>query len=140
MRLARLANTRPDIVLEISRISQGTSSRYEKDITNHSRRLDKAIKYVHDYKESIHIHKYDCNSLKITAYSDAAYANNSVLSSHLGRIAPLTNHNHNSIPVSYKSCKSRLVARSILSAEVIALADLFDDMNAIRKQLEFVLR
>ena len=48
--------------------------------------------------------------------------------------------NVSSETVSYKSYKSKRVARSVLSAEVIAFADFFDDALAIRKQLEFVLR
>ena len=52
----------------------------------------------------------------------------------------MTDDNHNAIPVSFKSYKSRRVARSVLVAEVIAFADLFDDALAIRKELEFVLR
>ena len=57
-----------------------------------------------------------------------------------GRIVLLNNDNYNSILVSYKSYKSRRVARSVLSVEVIALADLFDNELAIRKQLKSVLR
>ena len=113
---------------------------YERNITKHFKRLNKAIKYVHDYKASICIPKLDCNSLNITAYSDAAFANNVDLSSQLGRIFLFTDDNHNSIPISYKSYKSRRVTLSVLSDELIAFADLFDDAPAIHKQLEFLLR
>ena len=109
-------------------------------ITKHCKRLNKTIKYVLDYKESTRIPKINYNPLRIKAYCDAAFTNNADLSSQPGRIAFLTDGNHNSIPVSYKSYKSRRVGCSILSAEVIAFADLFDDAFAIRKQLEFVLR
>ena len=51
----------------------------------------------------------------------------------------MTDDNHNAIPVSYKSYKSQRVARSVLSAEVIAFVDLFDDALAIRNQSEFIL-
>ena len=52
----------------------------------------------------------------------------------------MTDDNHNAISVSYKSYKSRYVARSVLSAEVIAFADLFDDALTIHKQSKSVLR
>ena len=113
---------------------------YEKNIAKHYKRLDKAIKFVHDHKASIRIPKLYCNSLKISVYSDAAFANTPDLSSQLGQIVLLTDDNHNPIPVSYKSYKTRSVARSVLFAEVIAFANLFDDALTIRKQLEFVLR
>ena len=43
------------------------------------------------------------------------------------------------IPISFKSYKSRRVTRSVLSAEVIAFADLFDDAFALRSQIEHAL-
>ena len=95
---------------------------------------------MHGHEASIRVPKLDCNSLRITGYNDAAFANNVDSSSQLGRIALLTDDNHNSIAVSYKSCKPRRVTRSVLSAEVIAFADLFDGVFAIRKQLKLVLR
>ena len=52
----------------------------------------------------------------------------------------LTDISNNAVPVSYKPYKSRRIARSILSAEVVAFADLIDDALAIRKQLEFILK
>ena len=110
---------------------------YEREIAKHCKRSNKAIKYVHDHNASIHIPKLDCNSLRIIAYSDAAFAYNGDLSSQLGRTVLLTDDNHNSIQVSYKS---RQIAPSVVSAGVISFADLFDDELAIRKQLEFVLR
>ena len=46
----------------------------------------------------------------------------------------------NSITVSYKSYKSRRVARSVLSTEVVTFVDLFDNELVISKNLEFLLR
>ena len=40
------------------------------------------------------------------------------------------------IPISFKICKSRRVTRSILSAEVVAFADLLEHTFAIRSQLD----
>ena len=133
MKLAWLANTGPDIVLEISQVAQVTRAMYEKDISIYFKRLNKAINYVHDHKESIRILKLDYNTLRITAYSDAAFANYVDLSSQPGRIVLLTENKHNAISVSYKSYKSRRVERSELSAEEIAFADLLDDVLAIHK-------
>ena len=64
---------------------------------------------------------FDCDSLRITAYRDEKFAQNIKLSSLFGQIVLLTYDDYNSIPVSYKSYKSRRVARSVLSAKVIAL-------------------
>ena len=140
MKITWLANTRPDKVFETSAYCKSNPSHVWKRYNQNLQTLKKVIKYVHDHKVSIHIPKLDCHSLRITAYSDAAFANNAELSSHLGRKVLLTDDNHNSIPVSYKSYRSRRVVRSVLSAEVFAFADLFDDAFAICKKLEFVLR
>ena len=107
---------------------------YERDMSTHCKRLNNAIKYVYDHKASTRIPKLDYISLRITAYSEAAFANISDLSSQLGRIVLLTDDKHNDIPVSYKSYKSRRVAHSVLSAKVITFADIFGDSLAIRKQ------
>ena len=103
MKLSWLANTRRDIIFEISKIVIVARAMYEKDTTKHCKRFNKAIKYINDHKASICIPKLDCNSLRITAYSETAFANNVELSSQLGRIVLLTDDNRNSIPVSYKS-------------------------------------
>ena len=52
----------------------------------------------------------------------------------------LTDDNHIAIAVSYKSYKPQRVVRSVLSAQVIACADLFDDALETRKPLELALR
>ena len=69
------------MVFEISEISQVIRDMYEKDISKHCKRLNKAIKYVHNCKLSIRIPKLDLNLLMITAYKDDAFANNADLSS-----------------------------------------------------------
>ena len=76
------------------------------------------------------------SSLEIIAYSDAAYVKNANVSSKPGRIVLLSDGDHSYVPVSYMSYILRLVACSVLSAEVIAFADLFDYAFAIHKQLE----
>ena len=113
---------------------------YENYLSSFSNLLNKEIKYVHDLKAFICIPKLDCNLSRITAYGDAVFDKKADLSSQLGQIVLLDDDSHNSIPVSCKSYQSRSAARSVLSAEVIAFAELLDDALAIRKQLKFVLR
>ena len=55
MKLAWLANTRPEIVFEFSQIAQIARDTYETDITQQGKRLNKAFKYEHDHKASIRI-------------------------------------------------------------------------------------
>ena len=76
------------------------------------------------------------NILRIVGYSNAAFANNFDLLSQLGRMMLLMDDTDVSVPISFKSNKSRRVTRSVLSAEFITFADLFDDAFAIRHQLK----
>ena len=135
MKLAWLADTGPDVALEFSQIAQVTRTMFDSDITKNFKRLNTAIKYAHDTKTSIRIPKLDSDSLRVVSYSDAAFANNADSSSQLGYIIILIDATNMAVLVSYKSYKSRRIARSVLSAEVIAFADLSDNALTIRKQL-----
>ena len=98
MKLAWLANTRPDLAFEISQIAQVTRAMFDQDMTKHCKRLKKAIKYAHYNKASTRIPKGDFGSLRIVAYIDAAFANNADLSSQLGCIILLTDASNKEIP------------------------------------------
>ena len=78
--------------------------------------------------------------MRIVGYSDAAFASNSDLSSQLGRIILLIDESGGAAIIPSKSYKSRRVTKSILSAEVVTFADLFNDAFTIRNQLEQVLQ
>ena len=54
---------------------------FDKDIIMYCKRLNKAVKYMHDHKASIYISKLECDSLQVTAYSDAEFAKNDYFSS-----------------------------------------------------------
>ena len=77
--------------------------------------------------------KLDRNQLRITSYGDTALSIKADLSSKLGQKVLLIDDNHNSMLVSYKSYKSQRIVHSVISAEVIASAGLFDNALAIRK-------
>ena len=83
MKLACLANTRQDLAFKISQIAKVTRAMFDQEVTKHCKRLNKTIKYANDNMASIRIPKLDFDSLRIVAYSDAAFANNADLSSQL---------------------------------------------------------
>jgi len=140
MRIAWLANTRPDMQFEISQLAQVTEQRFREDAAAHLKMLNDLVRYAHNNVAHLPFPKLDVSSIRIVGYSDAAFANNHDLSSQLGRIIMLIDDNGLAIPVAFKSYKSRRVTRLVLSAEVIAFADLFDDAFAIRSQVEEALR
>ena len=61
------------------------------------------------------------------------------LSSQLGRIVLVVDAAANVAILSFKSYKSRRVTGSVIAAEVIAFADLFEYAFTLRKQLEKAL-
>ena len=95
---------------------------------------------MHDNNASIRIPKLDCSSLRITTYSNAVFSSYVDVSSQFERRVLLTVDYRYSITVSNNSYQSRRVARSLLCAEVIDCANLFDDNLSIHKQLEFIVR
>ena len=82
----------------------------------------------------------DIHTLRIVGYSDAAFANNTDLTSQLDRIVLLADVDENTAPISFKSYKSRRVTRSIFAAKVIDFTDLFDEAFTLRAQLEQALK
>ena len=86
MRLAWLANTRPDLQFEISQIAQITGQRFSENASAHLQRFNAAIRYATNNVACIQLPQLDSSSVKITGYSDAAFANNFDLSSQLGYI------------------------------------------------------
>ena len=136
MRLAWLANTRPDLKFDISQLAQVTAKRFEEDAKAHLKRLNASIRYEHDNVAHLKFPMLDRSSLRIIGYGDAAFANSFDLTSQLGRIVLLTDDSNAVVPISFKSYKSRRVTRSVLAAEVVAFADLFDDAYALRSQVE----
>ena len=55
MKIAWLANTRPDLAFEISQKAQVTRNIFEQDSSKHHKRLNKAIRYEYDNRTSIYI-------------------------------------------------------------------------------------
>ena len=139
MKVAWMANTRPDMQFKISQLVQVTQERFDKDAKAHLKRLNFIVRYAHDNVAHLKFPKLERRTIRIVGYSDAAYANNYDLTSQLGRIIFLMDDSNKCVPISFKSYKSLRVTRSVLSAEVIAFADLFDDAFALRSQIEHVL-
>ena len=75
----------------------------------------------------------------VVGYSDAGYSSNNDLTSQLGRIVLLMNDTGAVAPIIFERYKSRRIARSVLSAEENAFADLYDDAYTFRSQAKHVL-
>ena len=139
MRLAWLANTCSDLQFEISQIAQDTVQRFWENATAHLQRLNEAVRYTFNNVEYFKFPQLDSSSAKIIGYRDAAFANNFDSSSQLGYIILLEDKNDAAIPIPFNFYKSKRVTRSVLSAEVLAFADLLDQAFSLRSQLEHAM-
>ena len=120
-----------------------TQARFDTNAIAYVKNLNSTVRYAHDNAHnaaSLRFPKLERSSIRLFGFSDAAYANNHDLTSQLGLIVLIMDDSNKAIPISFKSYKSRRVTRSVLSAEVIAFAGLFDDAMAIRSQMEHALQ
>ena len=140
MKLAWLANLRPNLLFEISQLAQITSDTFEQHPRKNARRLNKAIQYAISNPASICLPKLERSSLRIISYSDAGFGTNADATSQLGRIVIIMDGSGPAVPILFKSYKSRRVDRLILGGEIMAFSDAFDDAMDLRHQLEQALQ
>ena len=103
MKLAWLANSRPDCLLEISQLSQVTESVFRDEKENIVKRLNKAVIYAVDNRTRRVIPKLERELLRLVGFSDSSFTNNPDMSSQVGHIAFLCENHGNAIPVVFKS-------------------------------------
>ena len=133
--LGWLVHTRPDISCGVSILAQtstiaGTSVRH----------LNTILRYVQRSGNSaLYIRPLDPNTLRIVAFSDSSYANNSDQSSQLGYLCVLADATDACNIIHYTSYKSRRVVRSVLAGELHAFVDAFDYAYLLKRDLELIL-
>ena len=103
------------------------------------RRAIKAFRYAQDKPGMVTLPNLQSSILRFVGYSDGGYFSNHDLTSQIGRTKLIMDESGASSPIIFSSYKSRRVARSVLSAERNAFADLFDDAYALRSQIENTL-
>ena len=134
-----MSNTRLGMLFEISQLAQAMLERFKVHTRSHWKRLNSAIRYAHNNVAHLRIPKLGHKSIGIVGYSDASFENYDI-SSQLGRILLLVDDDDVAVPIFSESYKSRREARSVLSAEVIAFTDLFDEGYAFRSQAKHALQ
>jgi hypothetical protein len=79
------------------------------------------------------------NSLSLLVFTDASFANNKDISSQIGFIIILTDHNQSVNILHWSSIKYKQVTRSVLASELYALAHGFDIRAAIKSTIQKIL-
>ena len=135
-RIAWLSHSRPDVSCSINRSAQVTDSTFG---AGSIKELNKAIKYVLSTRNiGLSYPKLDTNSLHLRTYAEASFASNHDLTSQLGYLVLLCDKKNRCHILSYKSCKSRRVVRSIMAGETFAFTDALDASLALRRDLSKV--
>ena len=78
----------------------------------------------------------DVDSMKLTCYVDCGWATHENRNSHSGCINILGEKRF--VPVSWKSCKQKIVTSSSTEGELVTLSDMVDSALVMRAQLEFL--
>lgn len=76
MKLGWLANTRPDLLFEMSQLAQIALEKYNDNARACWKSLKTAIRYAHVNLRILKFIELDRQSVRIVGYSDAAFANN----------------------------------------------------------------
>lgn len=135
MRLALLANSRPDCLLEIAQVAQVTKEMYKRQPRICIRRLKKSIRYAIDNRGTLTVPKLDKKGLRIVGFSDVFFAKNHDQSPQLVHIIFLVESNETAIPLFFKSYKARKVTTSAMPGEVIIFSDIFDYSTALSEDI-----
>jgi hypothetical protein len=128
-------HTRPDISCGVSILAQ-TSTIAGTGV----RHLNTILHYVQiSWNSALYIRPLDPNTLRIAAFSDSSYANNSDQSSQLGYLCVLADETDAHNVIHYTSYKSRRVVRSVFAGEILAFVDAFDYAYLLKRDLELIL-
>ena len=131
MQLAWLSHSRPNLLFDVSQLTQVTEDAFEEDRLRFIKQANKTVKAAFEHNVTIKFPTLDLQTLRIIGISDASFANNRDLTSQLGFLLFLTDETDSVIPLIFKSYKARRVTRSVLAAELIAFVDLFHQAFAM---------
>jgi Reverse transcriptase (RNA-dependent DNA polymerase) len=136
-KLAWAVHTRPDISYSVSRLALTTASSFDAHTVVFANKVIRHLKL--NPKLALRYPELDKTTLRLLAYSDASLHNNLDLSSQLGFVILLADSTGACFIWSFRSFKSKRIARSSMAAETMAFADTFDASFAIKHDLESIL-
>lgn len=138
-KLAWIVYVRPDICAQVAKLAQVTPKMFGADSQKYLTSASSTVQYLKDHKLHLKYPKFDKNTLRIRAYSDASHASNADGSSQLGYIICLQDDTDRFAIIKYRSAKCHRVTRSAMSAESCAFADCYDAAYVLKTELEMLL-
>lgn len=139
MKLAWLADTRPDCTLEIFQMAQATEVLFEESRREQFRHSSKNVIFAVGNRVLLHFPKLKVEVLRIVGYSDSSFANNSDFSLQLQHLCFSSNVTGSVTSISLKYYKSRRATGSAMAGEVKASTDLFDVARSSKNELKPLL-
>lgn len=128
--------TRPDVTCAVNQLTQVVpDSADEHDF----KRLDTVFKRMHDKNVELKYGNVSLENSKVHVYADASFATNKDLTSQLGYVILLVDDDHNCSVLTWSSVKCRRVTRSVLAAELYAVAHAFDAAFALAHTVGILL-
>lgn len=86
MQLAWLSHSSPDLLFEVSQLTQVTDDVFRESPISVTKQANRAVRIAHQDQVTIKFPKLDLDTLRIIGISDASFANNKDLPSQLGFI------------------------------------------------------
>ena len=124
--------SRPDIACAISQLTQVKAS----DATEADyKRLDEVFRRLKYDSYELQYGHVDLKTAEVHVFADASFASNRDLTSQLGYVILLVDRNKNCSIMSWSSVKCKRVTRSVLAAELFAIAHAYDAGFAIRHSI-----
>ena len=128
--------SQPEAAFDLSFVAQVIAPKQED-----AKRLNKRIQWQLDNCErGLRFIKLDTTSLKLIAFTDAAFANNSDYTSQIGFVICLTDGSNKANLIHWSSIKCKRVTRSVLAAELFAMAQKFDVASMLKSTIEKMLQ
>lgn len=106
MQLAWLSHSRPDLLFEVSQLTQITSDAFDENHISIIKQANKVVKMDHEHQATLRFPKLDLDTLRIIWISDASFANNRDLTSQLGYLVFLADGNDRIVSLCLKSYKA----------------------------------
>ncbi len=115
--------TRPDIAFNYASMTQ---TRAETSDAQSFKLLNSTLDMLQQRELGLVLPKLGIQNTSIREYSDAGFVHSGALTSQLSMVIVLIDNFRNTATIHYASWKSRIIIRSILAAEVYALASCHD--------------
>ena len=103
MKLAWLAHISPDVLFEVSQLTQIQTDRFKEDSKEIIKRANRVLKYAKDNIVSVKFPSLDVETIQLVGFSDASFAGNHDHTSQLGNIVFIADKTGSAIPIHFKS-------------------------------------